>query len=522
MHKKYDVSLGVILSIIALKANGVQPIYPSHILGRDLIIPGASWVGHVGIAWSDDVEKEATQVIEALNEKPAIKKNTIQDFKSRSKYWGSRYGIADRAHYLPIVEAANYQLSDCARYAMTADFEPGTKDSTGKPLQCAKFRCDTFVNYVYHIAGYDLPTYTGFWPSLPRTVFMQFPFENGNKSYSYNISQINPRIKKPKKIKKITPENVIAVLESTAGSIPDRDRIKQIWEIAQNTDLETEKRLYLIDYLSIRGTVDLIPEFIRAYFKEENLEIKSKLLQSTEGLYQKHIKDSEDSKEKTILKEFYATLLNEQLPTQDSDIVLRGIIRLCSTRFVEDHVDSISALLNSEETDLPGIVKIGLNRDLIMKSKNLEKLFLPDLINELKNKNNLELDGFFNDWVVGLLGNVGLDALDESSKKMIGSYLQSNQHKNEKQTVLFNDSIWLEAFALVHASSYKEAGKWIADFLINKDLTEQAYYIVWFSKTNYIKEIFKTEPVFKNFIKMANQRLNTQNSMVQALGIPSF
>lgn len=36
------------------------------------------------------------KVIEVLNETPVGQLNSIGNFKSRSKYWGSKYGVADR------------------------------------------------------------------------------------------------------------------------------------------------------------------------------------------------------------------------------------------------------------------------------------------------------------------------------------------------------------------------------------------------------------------------------------------
>jgi hypothetical protein len=508
MYKKYYLSFSIILNIVALKANGALPVYPSEVLGRDLRIPGASWVGHVGIATGAPMGTEATKVIEVLNERAAIKVNSIQDFKLRSNYWGSRYMGATTPSIDPrhVIWNAFYQKSECAEYSMDASFTPGTIDNTGKPLQCAKFRCDTFVNYVYHAAGYDLPTYTGRLPTLPLTVFRAFPWGNGDGPYAYNNNrQIMPVTQKQKKIEKITPANVIAVLEAQGNNDLDKDTMKEFWVLAQNTDLETEKRLYLIDYLGTQGAVDLIPEFINTYFKEENIEIKSKLLRSTQGLYQKHIKDDEHSKEKTILKEFYATLLNDHLPTQDSDIVLRGIIRLYSTQFVEEHADRIRTVINNPEIETPSIINVGHYLDLIRKSKKLEELFLPELIHELKNRHDSEADSFLYDQIVWLLGNVGIHTLEKSSKSLIASYLESNQPND--LNYFPNNSLWLEATALAHSNSYKEAGKWIADFLISKSLTEQADYINWFSKTNYMKEVLKTEPFFKHFIKMANQSL---------------
>jgi hypothetical protein len=96
-----------------------KKIYPAELLGRDLLMPKLGWAGHVGIATTDmmnpeGMKKNADQVIEVLNENPVGQINSISNFKSRSKYWGSKYGVADRSvvGYKILVEA-NHQRWWC-------------------------------------------------------------------------------------------------------------------------------------------------------------------------------------------------------------------------------------------------------------------------------------------------------------------------------------------------------------------------------------------------------------------------
>ncbi|MFW2535200.1 hypothetical protein [Legionella sp. 28fT52] len=105
-----------------------KQIYPAEIMGRDLLVPGLGWIGHVGIATtymmsSAGMSNNADQVIEILNESPVGQINSISNFKSRSKYWGSKYGVADRGllSYTILVEA-NHQRWWCPVYTSNTDY----------------------------------------------------------------------------------------------------------------------------------------------------------------------------------------------------------------------------------------------------------------------------------------------------------------------------------------------------------------------------------------------------------------
>ncbi|WP_242604136.1 hypothetical protein [Legionella erythra] len=76
------------------------------------------------------------QVIEVLNENPVGQINSISNFKSRSKYWGSKYGVADRGviGYNILVEA-NHQRWWCPKYTNDTKYHIGVGiPTTGKSL----------------------------------------------------------------------------------------------------------------------------------------------------------------------------------------------------------------------------------------------------------------------------------------------------------------------------------------------------------------------------------------------------
>ena len=102
------------------------------VAGSILLIFKLGWAGHVGIATrqmmdSSGMSIPADQVIEVLNENPVGQINSISNFKSRSKYWGSKYGVADRGiiGYNILVEA-NHQRWWCPKYTYDTSYHIGS------------------------------------------------------------------------------------------------------------------------------------------------------------------------------------------------------------------------------------------------------------------------------------------------------------------------------------------------------------------------------------------------------------
>ncbi|PYD06996.1 hypothetical protein DND62_31655, partial [Pseudomonas syringae pv. pisi] len=99
MKSKKILILGLSITLTAItSASYAKKIFPSDIIGRDLNYPGMGWLGHVGIATrpmmdSSGMSTPANQVIEILNEPVIGQINTIDNFKRRSPYWGSKYGV---------------------------------------------------------------------------------------------------------------------------------------------------------------------------------------------------------------------------------------------------------------------------------------------------------------------------------------------------------------------------------------------------------------------------------------------
>ncbi len=89
MKTKLVCAIGCMVMVCPIYAK--IPSFVGDLVGRDLI--GAGPVVHVGIASAPDYRMRPTVILEAMNSAPHIQENTIDDFKSRSKFWGSKGGL---------------------------------------------------------------------------------------------------------------------------------------------------------------------------------------------------------------------------------------------------------------------------------------------------------------------------------------------------------------------------------------------------------------------------------------------
>lgn len=185
--KKNLVVLSITLTLTAITCPPIyaKKIYPAEIMGRDLLFPKLGWIGHVGIATTNMMSpavmmNNADQVIEVLNENPVGQVNSISNFKSRSKYWGSKYGVADRGvlGYNILVEA-NHQRWWCPKYTSDTSYHIGSGIPTkGQVIECGTWRCDTFAWWAFFSQG--LNTMPGsLW--LPVEMFKFFPYYNDER-----------------------------------------------------------------------------------------------------------------------------------------------------------------------------------------------------------------------------------------------------------------------------------------------------------------------------------------------------
>lgn len=237
-------------------------IRPTDIVGRDLSIPGLGWVGHIGIATADKSWQEAHYVVEALWDQPVLQINTLESFKSKSPYWGAKFGVnRNDVSGTRIINEGAFQASlKCAEYTTTVQWKAGT-GQWGMPFTCPKFRCDTFVNYLYWWGGYTLPTFSppeSQYPenTLPKIVFNLFPYFRAPGNY-LAFSLVTPDIPESllhtENINEITEERLsnmsffefVHAVDLPIGLIT-KDGIDNILKFADDPNLSNEKKIIFI------------------------------------------------------------------------------------------------------------------------------------------------------------------------------------------------------------------------------------------------------------------------------------
>ncbi|HBI21117.1 MAG TPA: hypothetical protein DDY37_00765, partial [Legionella sp.] len=176
MKKTIVMSTGIAIASVAIIANA-KPIYPGEVMARDLLIPGLGWAGHVAVTSANKIWQTDDHVLEILDEPVVGQLNTFGNFKSRSRYWGSRYGVSDRGDAgQHVIDEANHQRWWCPTYTSSTAYIIGEGDlKWGTRYRCGEWRCDTYTWWAFYSAGYD--TVQG-KIMLPTTVFNAFPMYN--------------------------------------------------------------------------------------------------------------------------------------------------------------------------------------------------------------------------------------------------------------------------------------------------------------------------------------------------------
>lgn len=148
------------LNSLAITTFVGNPTTAGDIVGRDLAVPKpANYAGHIGI-WS------GSQVVEVLDKPQVIQFNSLATFKKQSPYWGAR-GNKVFSNGKNITTLAQQQSGYSPTYTVVPMLTTigGTKEECADRTwygKCksyktvrinAKFRCDTFVDYMYTATG---------------------------------------------------------------------------------------------------------------------------------------------------------------------------------------------------------------------------------------------------------------------------------------------------------------------------------------------------------------------------------
>lgn len=432
------LGLSITVSILPCSLTFAKKIYPAEIVGRDLNYKYLGWLGHVGIATTymmspKGMEKNADQVIEILKENPVGQINTIKNFKSRSKYWGSKYGVADRGviGYNILVEA-NHQRWWCPKYTSDTSYHIGSgAPNTGQIFECGTWRCDTYVWWAFFSQGLD--TMPGrVW--LPRNLFNFFPHFNDERLIKEPTIP-SPEISTNRSLENVTAEELNDMPYEEFQMIMDSPPIHYVtspstakMQFAYNSNLNEVKRAIMIDRLIADDSEpDLVKKLLNLYNETNSMEVKNTIVQDLMLYNQRHRNvQSYVNNDKPILKAFFAELLySKSLNPKMADDAIRGFIDTHSPEEIMANLDKINKLL-----PIAGhYSSVMLKYSLVHKSKELQKIYIKSIVEELREANNSDLDSyFFGPLSIGYQGS-GKKLLEPESKKIVADYLKEVRHK---------------------------------------------------------------------------------------------
>lgn len=451
-----------------------KKIFPSDILGRNLAYPRpAGWAGHVGIAISDMMDYKgmssfADQAIEILNEPPNFGQiNTISDFKRRSKYWGSKYGLVTNPQqgYQVLVEA-NHQRWWVRKYTSDTDYRIGEGNPrTGAINVTGIWRCDTYVWWAFYSQGIDLvPGHV----ITPSKVFNAFPYSNDEKLFPEGGITPNPDART---LENVTTEELNEMQQEEFQMIMDNAPLKppetyitaglnrpadhayysekfskndtqgiaspmsSYMRLAYDDTLNDFKRGIMIDRITMRGTEpDLVPKLLKLYDETDNDEVKYRIISGLMSYNQVNLRDNPNSKDKALLKAFFFKLIHETLNATSAADVALGFIQTHSIDEITPNLEKIDAQLKVSAHHS----SITTKYLLVHQSKELQTIYIKSILDELRAADSEELDDyFFGPLTIGYNGS-GKDLLSPENTRLILDYLKEVHYKYSTKGIKIN------------------------------------------------------------------------------------
>ena len=354
MKKILTISL---LTLAISTSVSARPAIVGDIFGRDLAAPGMQYLGHVAVGYGISAGATTTRVMEVLNEPPnVVQVNSIDNFKSKSTYWGSRYipGVTkDTASILGVVyDRAVGPGHICANYTYLWDFDAGS-GSAGGSSGCMVTRCDTFVMKALEFEWPKVPAFKNFWNTktyFPANVFDATPakgddwVENHGRGPLVLKASLNNTVVPLDHIKvtNVTPEEfqsydqsgldtvtlntytkdgvrpipnmsfltTAAASESTHTKPVDNfvEENKQIWRLYKSEKLDDYHRAYILDTLGFKGDSSFLVKFIDEYLITPYQQDRSYFIKNLHQLVVKYYEFMPEVVKQTV-REFYESHL---------------------------------------------------------------------------------------------------------------------------------------------------------------------------------------------------------------------
>ncbi|WP_298624239.1 hypothetical protein [uncultured Legionella sp.] len=448
MRNKKILALGLSITLVAI----IPPLHakktlPSDIIGRDLNYPGMGWLGHVGIATRpmtdpSGMSTPAKRVIEVLNESVIGQINTIDDFKRRSPYWGSKYGVIGNPEqgYRVLVEA-NHQRWWVREYTSNTDYRIAQGNpKTGEIFVTGRWRCDTYAWWAFYSQGVDtMPGHV--W--LPRNMFNFFPYYNDERLIADSSGTVVNGVTNKslddvsaEDLNEMTFEEFQAVIDT---SLKDPTNyvapMSAYMRFAYDNSLSDVKRGAMIDKITSKvSDVDLVPKLLRLYDETEREEVKNKIVSGLMFHVQGDLREHPNVRDKDLLRVFFHRLIGEKLNQRCADWATMGFIDTHTADETLQNLDKIDTQLAVATHP----ASITLKYKLVHKSKELQSIYIQSIVDELREANNSDLDSyFFGPLAIGYQGT-GKNLLEPDPKQIVIKYLNEVRYKYTSKGIKAN------------------------------------------------------------------------------------
>ena len=447
MKNKLILVIGFVA--VAAPIHARIPSFVADLVGRDLI--GAGPLGHVGIASAPDYRMRPTIVLEAMNSVPHIQENTIEDFKSRSKYWGSKGGLVSPQSFESYTVANRIvrQYYACPEYTLTWRWKAGQIDGNTQPISCGIFRCDTLVNYAYAFGAgnYSLPTYDTTW-TTPLAVYNYFPVDSdlfAPKRYLQDLLQIstnhyseNINLIDANNVKELRDDVFYQMLQNSPRL--SQEKIEYLWKLFTLNEVDNKVKILFYDYISFESPSYLTNEIIKQAKKEKG-ESRHKLLVILQSIYQTSLKTESNASFKEIVN-YFKELQSQDLNKNDGGIVFRGLATLAPK------------YLEVEKATLTNMDKIHINILSLRNDSSKEVTYVSNIIDNLNHPDDRLVVTASYQYFTALLIN-DLKFFSDDSKKLFKEHLNKRALIDNQQSMLYTPA-YIEFKAALNATVKEE------------------------------------------------------------------
>lgn len=454
MKSKSFYTIGCMVIVYPIYAK--IPSFVGDLVARDL--GGAGPVGHVGIATAPNYKLRPSSVLEAMDSAPHIQENTIENFKSRTTYWGSKGGLLTPQSIESYIVANRIvrQYFACPEYSYTWRWKEGEIGANGHPISCALFRCDTLVNYAYAFdEGYSLPTYDTMWTN-PLAIFNYFPVDSDlflpehtiNPSVSQNETNETMDSINENNIKELTNDNFNVILQNTKHI--SKEQIIYLWKLFTSNEIDNGIKVLFFDFISFEAP-DYLTSNIIKQAKSENGEVRHKLLVALQSIYQSKLKNSETTNLKEIIS-YFRELQLQNLSKNDAGIVYRGIVTLAPK------------YLDYKRANLTNMDKIHVDILSMRGHSSKELEYVKDIICNLDHPDdNLVITASYQ-YLTQLLIKSDLNFFSNESKELFKEHINSRPLISYNESMVYTSAI-IEFKATLNASKIDEIPTLVYNYL---------------------------------------------------------